>query len=198
MTVTRRTESEAVRKGQILAAARKMFREKGYEHTTISEIVAEAGVAQGTFYLYFSSKKHVVLALAQQPMEELIRKLTAGYVDAQSFEERLRILVKVAFQVGRENPDLCRLLHVGGAAPSGEIENTAESLLVQEGVVAMFNVAIEAGEMTPMDPEIAARLLMRMMHGTMQEAFCFDDGRDADRLETTMTQIVVNAFTCRT
>ena len=198
MAVARRTQSEAIRKEQILVAARKVFREKGYEHTTVSEIVGEAGVAQGTFYLYFSSKKHVVLALAQQPMDELVRKLTAGYSDAWSFEERLRILVKVAFQVGRENPDLCRLLHMGGAAPAGEIENTAEAILVQEGIVTMFKDAMESGEMTLMDPEIATRLLMRMMHGTLQEAFCVDDGRDADRLEATMTQIVVNAFTRRT
>ena len=44
MTVTRRTETEEVR---------KVLREKGYDSTTVSDIVKEAGVAQGTFYLYF-------------------------------------------------------------------------------------------------------------------------------------------------
>lgn len=197
MTVTRRTASGAVRREQILAAARRVFREKGYESATVSDIVETAGVAQGTFYLYFPSKKHVVVVLAQQPMDELGRKLSAGYDAAGSFEERLRILVRVAFQVGRENPDLCRLIHMGGEAPTGEVENTAEARRIQMGIVAMLQGAIESGEMVPMDPEIAMRLLMRMMQGTMQEAFAINDGRDADRLEAAMTEIVVNAFTRR-
>ena len=196
MTVRQRTASEAVRKDQILRAARKVFREKGYESTTVSDIVNEAGVAQGTFYLYFPSKKHVIVALAQQPMDEMARKLTAGYSVAESLEERLRMLVRVAFQVGRENPDLCRLLHMGGEAPAQDVSDTAQVRRIQMGLVAMLQGAVESGEMAAMDPEIATRLLMRMMHGAMQETFGLDDGRDADRLEATMTQIVVNAFMC--
>ncbi len=48
----RRTESEAVRRAQLLGAARKMFRAKGYDGATVSEIAREAEVAQRTFYLY--------------------------------------------------------------------------------------------------------------------------------------------------
>ena len=49
MPTIRRTESEAIRKEQILGAARRILREKGYDNSTISDIVKEAGVAQGTF-----------------------------------------------------------------------------------------------------------------------------------------------------
>ena len=112
MTTSRRTESEAVRREQILKAARKVLDEKGYENTTVSDIVKEADVAQGTFYLYFPSKKDVIIELGQQVMQELVRRLMAAYDENMSFEEDLRMLVRNGFQVAHENPDLCKLLHV--------------------------------------------------------------------------------------
>lgn len=42
---------------QILKASIEVISNKGLDRTSISDIVKKAGVAQGTFYLYFSSKK---------------------------------------------------------------------------------------------------------------------------------------------
>lgn len=47
------------RRQQILAAARDIFAKRGYHQTTIDDIVAQAGVARGTFYLYFEDKRAV-------------------------------------------------------------------------------------------------------------------------------------------
>jgi AcrR family transcriptional regulator len=47
------------RRQQILFAARDVFAKRGYHQTTIDDIVAEAGVARGTFYIYFEDKRAV-------------------------------------------------------------------------------------------------------------------------------------------
>jgi AcrR family transcriptional regulator len=47
------------RRQQILSAARGLFAKRGYHQTTIDDIVAQAGVARGTFYLYFEDKRAV-------------------------------------------------------------------------------------------------------------------------------------------
>jgi AcrR family transcriptional regulator len=47
------------RRLQILSAARELFAKRGYHQTTIDDIVAQAGVARGTFYLYFEDKRAV-------------------------------------------------------------------------------------------------------------------------------------------
>src|SRR5215472_17408382 len=49
------------RRAALLQAAREVLAEKGYEATKVSDIVARAGAAQGTFYLYFPSKLSLVL-----------------------------------------------------------------------------------------------------------------------------------------
>ena len=49
---------------QLLNAAIDMFHEKGFQKTRVSDIVAAAQVAQGTFYLYFKSKDEIFLQIA--------------------------------------------------------------------------------------------------------------------------------------
>jgi AcrR family transcriptional regulator len=51
--------AKAERRQQILVVARDLFAKRGYHQTTIDDIVVEAGVARGTFYLYFEDKRAI-------------------------------------------------------------------------------------------------------------------------------------------
>src|SRR5580658_10037105 len=52
------------RRQEILAAAGRCFARNGFHSTTVTDIVRESGVSQGTFYLYFATKVDVIAALA--------------------------------------------------------------------------------------------------------------------------------------
>ncbi len=54
------------RRAELVAAAATVFAETGVGRATVSDIVKAAGVAQGTFYLYFDSKDDAVLAVAER------------------------------------------------------------------------------------------------------------------------------------
>ena len=60
-----RTVDRQARRAEIVSAAAAEFAEQGVACTAVSDIVKAAGVAQGTFYLYFESKDDVVLAVAE-------------------------------------------------------------------------------------------------------------------------------------
>lgn len=62
------------KKEAILYAAVDLMGEKGFDKTSVSEIVKKAGVAQGTFYLYFQSKSELVLGIASHIIEEILRE----------------------------------------------------------------------------------------------------------------------------
>lgn len=47
-------------KRKIFVTAMKLFKEKGYDNVTVDEIVKEAEIAKGTFYIYFRTKAHIV------------------------------------------------------------------------------------------------------------------------------------------
>ena len=61
-----RTLDREARRAEIVSAATAAFAERGIAHTAVSDIVKAAGVAQGTFYLYFKSKDDVVVAVAER------------------------------------------------------------------------------------------------------------------------------------
>lgn len=61
--MARITKAPEERRSELIATARKLFFTKGYEQTSVSDIVKTVGVAQGTFYYYFESKKDVLDAI---------------------------------------------------------------------------------------------------------------------------------------
>ena len=56
----------SLRRKQILEAARHVFAEKGYHHSSTKDIALAAGMAEGTIYLYFASKSELLMALLEQ------------------------------------------------------------------------------------------------------------------------------------
>ena len=70
-----RTKPPEVRLDELMGAAQALFLEKGVEATTISEITEAAGVAKGTFYVYFPSKQEMLAALGQRYAREFVEQL---------------------------------------------------------------------------------------------------------------------------
>src|SRR3954468_13980654 len=68
------------RRRQLLSAATTVFARRGYRAASISDIVATAGVARGTFYLYFESKAQVFLAIADDFYDRLELAIAQGEV----------------------------------------------------------------------------------------------------------------------
>lgn len=64
------TKAPDARKNDLVDAARALFLRKGFEKTQVSEIVAELGVAQGTFYYYFKSKDEVLMEIYRRDWAE--------------------------------------------------------------------------------------------------------------------------------
>jgi len=62
------TKSPSKTREKIVSAAMELFAKKGFDKSTVDEIVAKAGVAKGTFYLYFKSKDDLIKELAFETM----------------------------------------------------------------------------------------------------------------------------------
>jgi AcrR family transcriptional regulator len=73
----RRRDPEA-RRADLLAAAKRVFHDKGVAGAAVSDIVRAAGVAQGTFYLYFENKDALINALADEMVDGLIDAIEAA------------------------------------------------------------------------------------------------------------------------
>lgn len=100
------TKDPEVRRRELIGAAEELFREKGCEETSVSDIVRKVGVAQGTFYYYFRSKDAILDAVLDHylddHLEPAIRSIMAdGSLDTM---EKIRGIVResLAFQTGEK------------------------------------------------------------------------------------------------
>jgi AcrR family transcriptional regulator len=94
-TTLKKSEETRVR---ILEAALVLFRQRGFEQTTMREIAKESGVALGGAYYYFDSKDALVMAFYERAQEELDPLLEAALSKTQGLEARLRAAIEVKLE----------------------------------------------------------------------------------------------------
>src|SRR5215216_3890596 len=101
------------RRTQLLSAARTVFAKKGYEEATVSEIVARAGVAQGTFYLYFPGKESLAGAFAEVISERFAEVAAERSARCRSFDTALVRVFEAAYLVADEHRDIFMVANRG-------------------------------------------------------------------------------------
>ena len=107
-------ETKGVRtKRQLYQCAMKLFRERGFDRVSVDEIVREAGMAKGTFYIYFNTKSDIILEMLRQ-YDTYYDQIMAGLPDDLSIDEQMEEIVKGACRFTEEviGLDLIRVLYV--------------------------------------------------------------------------------------
>jgi AcrR family transcriptional regulator len=82
----------ADRKNEFIEEAQTLFVEKGYEGTSVDDIVAKMGVAKGLFYYYFDSKEELLAIIAHRLLDEIESSIVAamdkkGLTAVERFQE---------------------------------------------------------------------------------------------------------------
>lgn len=75
---------------RLLAAATRLFAQKGFERTSVQEVVVAAGVTKGAMYHYFTSKDELLYAIYARVLAEQMSRLLAFVAAPGSAPERLR------------------------------------------------------------------------------------------------------------
>lgn len=83
------------KRGAILRAATKVFAEKGYFNSKVADIAKEAGIADGTVYLYFKSKDEILHSLFDRAMAEFIEEGKKELAQLKTAEEKLRRIAQL-------------------------------------------------------------------------------------------------------
>lgn len=91
--MTRTTADRQRRRDDLVGAASRVFARTGVSGASVAEIVREAGVAQGTFYLYFPSKNDVVLAVVERVADQMMAAIGSALErPEESAPDQLRAL----------------------------------------------------------------------------------------------------------
>jgi AcrR family transcriptional regulator len=161
--IGKRERTKAANRTAILAAARKVFAQLGYEAATVRDIIRGTELASGTFYNYFRSKEEVFEALADDGAARFKPVLRQAREHASSFEDYLRTAFGAYFHfIVEENriegrPIDERQPHVR--------TDTPEMIAIYEEVRQGLEDAIQRG----MAPRVDAEYLAYACIGMAQE-----------------------------
>jgi AcrR family transcriptional regulator len=163
MTVTGTDGRELKARGletrrRLLDAAERVFGELGFYDASIVKITEAAGVAQGTFYLYFASKQEI--------FEELVRDLNArvrhamqeGAAQGRDRIEAERLGFRGYFRFTAEHPALYRIIRQAEFVSPETLQHHYEK--ITEGYVEGLREAMARGEIAVGEPEVVAWALM--------------------------------------
>ncbi|OGL38084.1 MAG: hypothetical protein A2042_07000 [Candidatus Schekmanbacteria bacterium GWA2_38_11] len=100
------------REQEILSAAAKIFREKGYQRATIQDVAEEVGLLKGSIYYYIKSKQELLFKIGITPLKAITDELKGIVSQETSPEEKLRAAIKTRLKAFDEYyPDIFVFLH---------------------------------------------------------------------------------------
>jgi len=106
----------AKRKGEkyqvLLDAAVRSFAQTGYHRTRVADIAREAGVADGTVYIYFENKEDILISLFQDLMQRFVEDLNSELTLCQDANEKLYRIISYHLTTLANRPDQARVTQI--------------------------------------------------------------------------------------
>jgi AcrR family transcriptional regulator len=143
---------------KIYEAAMELFREKGFEPTTMRDIAAKAGVALGGAYYYFSSKDAIVLAFYSEMQASSNAPVLEALAGHKKLKERIRCILEKRFELLAPNRKFCAALfrHAPDSAdPLSPFSD--ETRPIREGAIEHMRIAVEGSD-AKVPPDLQPRL----------------------------------------
>jgi len=173
---------------KIYEAAMELFREKGFEETTMRDIAAKAGVALGGAYYYFSSKDAIVLAFYREMQETSTPLVGGALTDKKKLKDRIRAVLDQRLKLLAPNRKFCAALfrHApDGADPVSPFSE--ESRLIRDAAIEQMRVALEGGDVKiPVDLRPRLPYLLWLYQMALIMFWLYDRSPDQQRTQRLM------------
>jgi AcrR family transcriptional regulator len=149
------------RRAQLVTAARDVFGQKGYHAATVDDITRAAGVAKGTFYLYFDEKREVYYELVRsflQHVKDIGASVAREVHTPQEFFGRCEQAARELVRVFLEHHQVARLTYRESMSLDPELERLLRDFYRELARVEAENIrlGIELGLFRQVDPMICA------------------------------------------
>ncbi|MCW5773995.1 MAG: TetR/AcrR family transcriptional regulator [Rhodospirillaceae bacterium] len=178
---------------KILDAARREIGRRGFASTSVSSITAEAGVGQGTFYIYFRSKEDVLRELVLHMGRNLRRHLSERIAGAKTRIEAERRGLRAFLEFIRRNPDHYRVVEVSQFVDARAYRKYYTDFA--RAYRAALTAAERNGELRPGIAEVRAWSLMGMAVYLGQRYALMDSKAPLDPIVDTAMDMIAHGLT---
>jgi AcrR family transcriptional regulator len=174
---------------RVIDAAEAVFAQHGYHDASIVKITEAAGVGQGTFYLYFGSKKEVFDELVRHLNRRVRHAMKEASSQGKTRLEAEELGFRAYFRFTAEHPALYRIIRQAEFVSPEMLRYHYERL--SSGYVEALRTAVDRGEIAELDPEVAAWALMGMGELTGMRWILWDEaGEMPERVIAELRRII--------
>jgi AcrR family transcriptional regulator len=163
----RKGEGEQSRQ-EILAAAKRLFVDEGYEATTIRRIAARVGISSTALYVYFRDKDAILTEICNETFAALIQRLDAVRRERSDPLKALEEVLEGYIRFGLDHPNEYELTFIAQPKRNPrEADSGAEDLGMQafQGFYQCVNAVVQSGRTYESDAERLAKQLWAGAHG---------------------------------
>ncbi len=184
------------RRGEILDVAAEVFGRKGYHQATIGDVIEAAGIARGTFYLYFDSKAAIFRELLDRLMKELRGAVSGVSVGEGALPVRTQVLSIIGrlVQTVGGNRSLVTVLLREPVGLDPDIDRKLGQFYGE--LRAFISSALEAGQalgiVRAIDPALAAACVLGSIKHTLETHFIGADPSTVGERELTRALVDFN------
>jgi TetR/AcrR family transcriptional regulator len=151
---------------QILDAAEKLFADKGFDATSISDITEASGVVRSLIYYYFKDKRDLYISILKDGEEQMLQIAKDAAATGGAALDRLRNFITNFLQMLVTRQNLIRLAMRAHADDSFGFPDKAEDGFVR--IIKILMGIVEEGiakkELRKVDPELTAHMVMGFVH----------------------------------
>jgi AcrR family transcriptional regulator len=181
----RRQRRSAETREQLFRAALRLFAEKGFAETTVEDITNAADVGKGTFFNYFPSKEHILIAFSDMQLSKLQATVDQMRARPEPMRSFFRAMTLRMTEEPSKSPDVVRALLQANLSSSSvrsvmlERSARAEGLLTQ-----LVQIGQERGEFRRDVPGLElAQVFRQTIFGTLLMWSLHGDASLSDRIE---------------
>ena len=156
------------KKKRIIEAALKVFAEKGFYNSKISEVAKEAEVADGTIYLYFESKDDILISLFEYEGDLIISKMKKAMEKEKDPLKKIRTFAVNHLNMITKNRDLATIIQVELRQSSKFMKEYVNKKFIE--YLNLISVAIHEGQRKGIiREEVTAGISKRAFFGALDE-----------------------------
>ncbi|KYD01816.1 TetR/AcrR family transcriptional regulator [Bacillus atrophaeus] len=153
---------------QIIDAAVEVIAENGYHQSQVSKIAKQAGVADGTIYLYFKNKEDILISLFKEKMGQFIERMEEEIKEKQTAKEKLALVITKHFSLLADDRHLAIVTQLELRQSNLQLRQKINDIL--KGYLnileSILTEGIESGEFKE---NLDIRLARQMVFGTIDE-----------------------------
>lgn len=170
---TRRALAKQQTRAKVLAAARRLFSEAGYEGATIRDIAAEAGMSTGAVFANFTDKSDLFREIMVADMEALVEAMREGASRGRGVDDTLLKLFVAGYAFYKTRLPLARAAFGISWMPEQgqELRNLPPVLELQELFTEQLTLGVERGELSQeAEVKLRSQMLFDCYLANYQEA----------------------------